>query len=111
MNDFSRARASLSRIFETVDRLVIGLKFLKLVMSRLCLFNNRVIKPCFMEFGKRPFEKERFAKWAIRIENKSPHCLNNEHGRISRGDVLHGADRMTRSTSIYETGLKFDNLT
>lgn len=68
MNDFTRARASLSKIFETFYRLVIGLKFLKSVMSRPCHFNNGVIKPCFMEFGKRPCEKERFAKWAIGVE-------------------------------------------
>ena len=46
-----------------------------------------------MNFARKtPLEKERFARWAIRLEKRAGHDLTTEVGTKSRTDVFEGMD-------------------
>jgi len=67
-----------------------------------------VTSPNFSVEGKRPTAKDRIARCAITFDSSAEHCLSSEMGRISSGDVLVGAVRISRSTSTAVTGVNID---
>ena len=69
-------------------RLVIGLKFLYSEVSRPRCLSRGVTSPTFSRAGKRPTVKDRFARCAITLDSSDVHCLSNEIGKVSSGDVL-----------------------
>ena len=71
MCGFSRANANLSRIFETVVRLVIGLKFLYSEVSRPGCLRRGVTSPTFSRVGKRLTVKDQFARCAITLDSSA----------------------------------------
>ena len=105
-----RASANRSRSFDTVDRFVIGLKFLKSETSRPGFLINRVTRPFFIDAGNLPVANDRLAKCAITLDNSALHCFRSDIGSVSSGDVLVGAALMSRSTSAAVTVAKLDRV-
>ena len=97
MCGFSRANANLSRIFEIVVRLVIGLKFLYSEVSRPGCLSRGVTSPTFSRVRKQPTVKDRFARCATTLDSSAVYCLSNEMGKVSSGDVLVGAACISRA--------------
>jgi len=108
MSGFSHANANLSRIFETVVRLVIGPKFLYSEVSRPGCLSRGVTSPTFSRVGKRPTVKDRFARCAITLDSSAVHCVSNEMGKVSSGDVLVSAACISGATSAAVTRVNVD---
>ena len=66
-----RVRKRRSKILEMLLRLEIGLKFERLLESRLGFLSKGVTRADLKHDGKRPSAKDRLAKRAIRWEKTS----------------------------------------
>jgi len=57
-----------------------------------------VTSPTFSRVGKRSTVKDWFARYAITLDSSAVHCLSNEMGKVSSGDVVVGAACISLAT-------------
>ena len=94
-----RARTSFSKIFDTVGRFVMGLKFAMSAWSSPGFFNSRLTRPHFNADGKTPVLNDKSASRAIGGAMASTVDFNSEVGMKSALDVLPGNEPIKRATS------------
>jgi len=91
--------ASLSTIFDNVDKFVIGLKLASIAASSPCFFMSGVTCPNFIKDGNTPALNDAFTMFAIISDNSGRHNFNNDVGMISSGDDLFDIFFTTLQTS------------
>jgi len=91
--------ASLSTIFDNVDKFVIDLKLASIAASSPCLFMSGFTCQNFIKEGNTPALNDAFAMFAIISDISGRHNFNNDVGMISRGDDLFDIFKQTFSNT------------
>ena len=94
-------RTTLSSSFETNGRFETGLRFLKSLASRPCLFSMGVTRACFNPDGTVPVDKETMTILVTRGARSCRHCLVRVVGMGSRVQLFVGVWEMSLQNSSW----------